>query len=632
MAVNLTHGFASMNGGTSGGSGGPSVTVSTGAQLQAAINGASGPLTIYVDGTITAANTGADVIAIAGHSNLSLVGVGTNADFSGIGIRVSDGASNLIIQNLKIHNVSGGPGDAIGIEGGAHNIWVDHNELSSSLAVDKDYYDGLLDIKRGADYVTVSNNYLHDHHKASLVGYSDEDVGDRHVTYDHNVFENVGSRTPSVRYGEAHIYDNYFKDVSVSGINLRDGAVGLIENNVFDHVRDPIASLDGAKVGSWTLHGNVLNDVTWSSPGGNEATAESGASTASYAVPYAYTLDGTASVAAYDLAHAGVGHLGLDPVAPSAPTQPTEPTQPSAPSSPTPPVTDPGSGASDPTPPATSTGMDGTSKADSLVGTAGDDSIDGLQGYDHIQGSAGNDAIAGGDGRDLLSGDAGNDTLSGGNGNDHLVGGAGNDMLDGGNGSDLIEGGDGNDVLRGGASHDVLVGGAGNDVLDGGGNADEMAGGTGDDTYIVDIARDTVVELTGEGTDTVLSATDYKLGDNLENLVLTGTGNTSATGNALDNVIFGNAGDNRIEGGAGDDVLSGGGGRNTYVFTKGEGGHDVIHDFQIGADTLDFHGYKAAEATLTDAAAGVTVHLPDETILLEGVHVKAITADWAHFA
>ncbi|MCJ2037940.1 hypothetical protein MKK55_03055 [Methylobacterium sp. J-059] len=36
--------------------------------------------------------------------------------------------------------------------------------------------------------------------------------------------------------------------------------------------------------------------------------------------------------------------------------------------------------------------------------------------------------------------------------------------------------------------------------------------------------------------------------------------------------------------------------------------------------------------TLTESSAGTTLQLPGETILLEGVHLHAVTADWAHFA
>lgn len=72
----------------------------------------------------------------------------------------------------------------------------------------------------------------------------------------------------------------------------------------------------------------------------------------------------------------------------------------------------------------------GTSVADTLVGTDGDDSLSGL---------AGDDTLLGGDGDDILDG---------GSGDDALFGGAGDDILDGGTGNDALEGGAGTDTYR----------------------------------------------------------------------------------------------------------------------------------------------------------------------------------------
>ncbi|HET9638754.1 MAG TPA: Ig-like domain-containing protein [Allosphingosinicella sp.] len=58
---------------------------------------------------------------------------------------------------------------------------------------------------------------------------------------------------------------------------------------------------------------------------------------------------------------------------------------------------------------------------------------------------------------DTINGTAQNDSLFGDNGNDVLNGGAGDDQIDGGNGSDLISGGAGNDVIDGGNGQDTLV-------------------------------------------------------------------------------------------------------------------------------------------------------------------------------
>jgi len=135
---------------------------------------------------------------------------------------------------------------------------------------------------------------------------------------------------------------------------------------------------------------------------------------------------------------------------------------------------------------------------------------------------------------------------------------------------------------------DTLTGSKGDNLLDGGAGNDTLAGGTGDDTYIVDSTQDHVIEQANAGHDTVISSASFVLGDNLENLVLTGnaangTGNDAnnvITGNDADNVIGGEAGNDTINGGAGHDELDGGTGDDTL--SGGDGG-----DLLFGADGKD---------------------------------------------
>ncbi|TDI15043.1 calcium-binding protein, partial [Acinetobacter baumannii] len=93
----------------------------------------------------------------------------------------------------------------------------------------------------------------------------------------------------------------------------------------------------------------------------------------------------------------------------------------------------------------------------------------------------------------------------------------------------------------GNSAINTLTGGAGDDYLNGGGGADKLLGGTGNDSYVIDNTGDIVTENTGEGIDTVLSSITYTLGNNLENLTLTGSTAINGTGNALNNVIVGNS-------------------------------------------------------------------------------------------
>jgi pectate lyase len=176
-------------------------------------------------------------------------------------------------------------GDAIGIQASSH-VWIDHVDVSSDRSHDKDYYDGLIDVTHGSDWVTISNSHLHDHWKASLVGHSDsnggEDSGHLTVTYAGNWWSNINSRMPSYRFGTGHVYNSYFENSS-DGINTRLGAQLLVQNCVFESVKKSVYSTDQG-------YANV-QDCVYSSSGGNDALGGSLSS-----VPYCYELMDTGSV------------------------------------------------------------------------------------------------------------------------------------------------------------------------------------------------------------------------------------------------------------------------------------------------------------------------------------------------
>ncbi|OYU73531.1 MAG: hypothetical protein CFE32_20650, partial [Alphaproteobacteria bacterium PA3] len=129
-------------------------------------------------------------------------------------------------------------------------------------------------------------------------------------------------------------------------------------------------------------------------------------------------------------------------------------------------------------------------------------------------------------------------------------------------------------------------------VIDGGLGADTMSGGTGDTIYIVDNVGDSIIEQPGGGIDEVQSSVSFTLADNVENLLLVGSSNLDATGNALANLLIGNGGDNSLSGGAGADTLSGAdgndqlqGGDGNDVLSGGNG-NDVLSG-GAGNDTID---------------------------------------------
>ncbi|WP_298955134.1 calcium-binding protein [uncultured Methylobacterium sp.] len=158
---------------------------------------------------------------------------------------------------------------------------------------------------------------------------------------------------------------------------------------------------------------------------------------------------------------------------------------------------------------------------------------------------------------------------------------------------------------------DTILGGQGNDTINGGfGAPDSMVGGLGDDTYYVDNTADIVNELSGQGTDTIITSVDLSLSDSqsIERLIAgTVSGGLSLSGNLLANTIVGGEGADTLIGGEGSDRLTGGGGRDTFRYrTISEAGlsttRDVIRDFVRGEDVVDLTAIQAVAGSTSDQA------------------------------
>jgi Ca2+-binding RTX toxin-like protein len=142
----------------------------------------------------------------------------------------------------------------------------------------------------------------------------------------------------------------------------------------------------------------------------------------------------------------------------------------------------------------------GTSKAETITGTPGNDLIMGLEGADHINSNGGDDCILGGPGADTINGNDGNDVIFGEGGADTIHGNNDNDIISGGTGADSIYGDNGQDQLFGNEDADSLYGGNDNDVLDGGTGADSLKGENGNDILTGGAGIDSASG--GAGTDT----------------------------------------------------------------------------------------------------------------------------------
>lgn len=232
-------GFASLNGGTTGGKNGTTVSVNNYADLKRYAESTTA-YTILINGTITNGSSGGQIRV---GSNKSLIGVGNTAFLSGIGLDIGGSTSNVIVRNLKMtligvstpSNINGG--DVIGISGSAHNIWIDHCELYSedpNTQTNIDKYDGLIDIKGQTGFITLSYNYLHDHHKGGLVGAADDDLfANRKVTMHHNYYKNVKLRVPMYRGATGHFFNNYIVGAK-DATEIRANTCVRVERNYYE--------------------------------------------------------------------------------------------------------------------------------------------------------------------------------------------------------------------------------------------------------------------------------------------------------------------------------------------------------------------------------------------------------------
>jgi pectate lyase len=181
-------------------------------------------------------------------SRTEIVGATPDAGFAD-GMLIVERAEGVVLRDLTFHGVrdhfpawdplDGAEGewnssyDALSLVR-ARRVWVDHCHFESAHPPRERVFgrifetnDGLLDIVRASDLVTVSWCRFARHDKTMLIGGSDrneDDEGFLRVTLHHNLFEDCAERTPRVRFGRVHVVNNLF----VAGDAARFGySIGL---------------------------------------------------------------------------------------------------------------------------------------------------------------------------------------------------------------------------------------------------------------------------------------------------------------------------------------------------------------------------------------------------------------------
>ena len=278
-------GYANVGGTTTGGGSGPTVTVTTLAQLTSAASD-DVARNVRVSGTI---NLGSSNFRVG--SNKTITGVGANSGF--VGDLICRLENNIILQNLNFSNPNSlGDADGLTIYGSTH-VFVTHCTFTQCG-------DGSLDITHGSDNVTVSwckFQYTSDtgHNFVNLIGHSDnnaaEDTGKLHITMHHNWYGTLcKERMPRVRFGRVHVYNNYY---GAAGNNYNIGVGNDSQINVntcyFDSQSNPwknYSSSGHQGLIKWT--GNVYVNTTQPTWAPNSSSV--------FNPPYSFTLTAGSSV------------------------------------------------------------------------------------------------------------------------------------------------------------------------------------------------------------------------------------------------------------------------------------------------------------------------------------------------
>jgi pectate lyase len=277
-------GFATLEGGTTGGGNASPTTVTTQAELRACAT-ATEPRVCRVSGTLTFSPF--EEIRVA--SDKTIIGAGATAEIVMGGFFIGIGVHNVIIRNLTIRDsyiegqdAEGGDegGDRDGVQmDTAHHVWIDHCRFSRSG-------DGLIDSRKDTSFETVSWNILENANKAFGIGWTENVTAQ--ITIHHNWIRNTAQRNPSTdNVLRAHLFNNMLENVSSYGNYSRGATNMVLQNSVFVKVKDPHYYDTGTLVAS----GNAYEDTT----GMKESSGESFSFFDPSAL-YPYTLTPTADL------------------------------------------------------------------------------------------------------------------------------------------------------------------------------------------------------------------------------------------------------------------------------------------------------------------------------------------------
>ncbi len=276
-------------------------------------------------------------ISVTMSSDTTLIGKTQLSGIKGGSIQISD-KNNIAIRNLIINDpfdpfpqVEKNDGfnanwDYIQIQNStSKNIWIDHctfqdtifktdeefdhvylsgttssssgviyNSKTGKYDIKYQVYDGIMDIKKQADYITVSNCVFANHDKVSIIGHSDDysdDDGHLTITLHHNYYINCTQRLPRVRFAKLHTYNNFYTNDKTTRSNSYCFGVGkeakiYAEGNYFSSGIN-----NSAKLMSTSTPGYIYFDSSNTDNSKGFSGISSTAATWTPSTYYSYTVD-----------------------------------------------------------------------------------------------------------------------------------------------------------------------------------------------------------------------------------------------------------------------------------------------------------------------------------------------------
>jgi Ca2+-binding RTX toxin-like protein len=228
-------------------------------------------------------------------------------------------------------------------------------------------------------------------------------------------------------------------------------------------------------------------------------------------------------------------------------------------------------------------------------------------------------------------------TIKGTAGRDTLVGTSLADTIFGGGDDDTIDGGAGIDKMFGESGNDTFLGGDGADTMDGGADVDTVTYAQSSSGVKVNLATGLSYGGQAEG-DTPISIENLTGSQHRDILVGSDGRNTINGGQGNDLISAG--GDNDVViGGGGNDTLLGGSGSDHFVFATSRwsniSGVDVIADFQVGVDVLEFRsggGWGAPQSSVDGLDDLTFSQVGNDTVISFGYHGESITLTGVNLA